>query len=251
MSKVVTHNGQLVTLNGKALEVDATDTPPITVDSALSSTSENPVQNKIVTAALAEKITAPTTATVGQIIKVKSVDDAGKPTAWEMADLPSGGGDRPFVKIADYALEEDMTTNLEYRITADMEGTAFACDALYVLVEPVFADTSSHDLLVQGGDPDVSYKGNVNYVLKDNIRSGVAKAVVVETIVSDGLDSLYRVTTNNYDEQLNVNGGAASKAVLWRPRSLIYYHYPFEVVKVTITDAPLAGTRIVIYGRKI
>lgn len=68
------------------------DKPSITVDSALSSTSENPVQNKIITAALAEKITAPTTAAVGQIIKVKSVDDAGKPTEWECADLPSGGG---------------------------------------------------------------------------------------------------------------------------------------------------------------
>ena len=55
----------------------------ITVDSALSSTSENPVQNKVVTAALAEKITAPTTAAVGQIIKVKSVDTSGKPTEWE------------------------------------------------------------------------------------------------------------------------------------------------------------------------
>lgn len=68
------------------------DKPSITVDSALSSTSENPVQNKVVTAALTEKITAPTTAAVGQIIKVKSVDDAGKPTEWEAADLPSGGG---------------------------------------------------------------------------------------------------------------------------------------------------------------
>lgn len=64
----------------------------VTVDDALSSTSTNPVQNKVVTAALAEKITAPTTAAVGQIIKVKSVDDAGKPTEWEAADMPSGGG---------------------------------------------------------------------------------------------------------------------------------------------------------------
>lgn len=65
----------------------------ITVDSELSSTSENPVQNKVVTAALAEKITAPTTAAVGQILKVKSVDTSGKPTEWECADLPSGGGE--------------------------------------------------------------------------------------------------------------------------------------------------------------
>ena len=64
----------------------------ITVDSELSSTSENPVQNKVVKAALAKKITAPTTAAIGQIIKVKSVDGTGKPTEWESADMPSGGG---------------------------------------------------------------------------------------------------------------------------------------------------------------
>ena len=64
----------------------------VTVDSELSSTSVNPVQNKIITAALAEKITAPTTAAVGQIIKVKSVDGTGKPTEWEAVEMPSGGG---------------------------------------------------------------------------------------------------------------------------------------------------------------
>lgn len=64
----------------------------VTVDSELSSTSVNPVQNKVVTAALAEKITTPTTAAVGQIIKVKSVDTSGKPTEWEAVDMPSGGG---------------------------------------------------------------------------------------------------------------------------------------------------------------
>lgn len=78
----------------------------VTVDSELSSTSLNPVQNKIITAALAEKITAPTTAAVGQIIKVKSVDDAGKPTEWECADLPSGGGRETWEKLVDTSLAE-------------------------------------------------------------------------------------------------------------------------------------------------
>lgn len=78
----------------------------ITVDSELSSTSENPVQNKIVTAALAEKITAPTTAAVGQIIKVKSVDSTGKPAEWEAADLPSGGGGETWEKLVDTTLAE-------------------------------------------------------------------------------------------------------------------------------------------------
>jgi hypothetical protein len=78
--------------DGNVVPQDKPSGSTVTVDSELSSTSLNPVQNKIITAALAEKITAPTTAAVGQIIKVKSVDDAGKPTEWECADLPSGGG---------------------------------------------------------------------------------------------------------------------------------------------------------------
>lgn len=33
-----------------------------------------------------------TSTAVGQIIKVKAIDDSGKPTAWETVDMPSGGG---------------------------------------------------------------------------------------------------------------------------------------------------------------
>ena len=91
------------------LKTKPTGGSSVTVDSALSSTSENPVQNKVVTAALAKKITAPATATVGQIIKVKSVDASGKPTEWEAADLPSGGGGT-WTLIKDITLEEDVAS---------------------------------------------------------------------------------------------------------------------------------------------
>lgn len=33
-----------------------------------------------------------TSAAVGQTIKVKAIDESGKPTAWDAADMPSGGG---------------------------------------------------------------------------------------------------------------------------------------------------------------
>lgn len=36
-------------------------------------------------------------ATVGQIAKIAAVDDSGVPTAWEPADMPSGGGDGEWV----------------------------------------------------------------------------------------------------------------------------------------------------------
>ena len=38
-----------------------------------------------------------TGATVGQIAKISAVDDNGVPTAWEPADMPSGGGDGEWV----------------------------------------------------------------------------------------------------------------------------------------------------------
>ncbi len=86
------------------LKTKPTGGSTVTVDSELSSTSVNPVQNKVVTAALAEKITAPSTAAVGQIIKVKSVDSAGKPTEWEAAEMASG--EKPWKKVIDVDVTE-------------------------------------------------------------------------------------------------------------------------------------------------
>lgn len=103
----------------------------ITVDSELSSTSENPVQNKIITAALAEKITAPTTAAVGQIIKVKSVDSTGKPTEWEAADLPSGGGGETWEKLVDTTLAEAVES-----VTYTFDN----CKRIKVLIAPKIAN---------------------------------------------------------------------------------------------------------------
>lgn len=51
-----------------------------------------------------------TSAAVGQIIKVKAVDESGKPTEWEAADMPSGGGgggtSEEFILLAEVTLEE-------------------------------------------------------------------------------------------------------------------------------------------------
>ena len=103
----------------------------ITVDSALSSTSTNPVQNKVVTTALAEKITAPTTAAVGQIIKIKSVNESGKPTEWEAADLPSGGGGETWEKLVDTTLAEAVGS-----VTYTFDN----CKRIKALIAPVIAN---------------------------------------------------------------------------------------------------------------
>lgn len=66
-----------------------------------------------------------TGATVGQIAKISAVDDNGVPTAWEPADMPSGGGETweliKAITIADDAGESNALT-----INMDESGNAFS-----------------------------------------------------------------------------------------------------------------------------
>lgn len=66
-----------------------------------------------------------TSATVGQTIKVKAVDESGKPTEWEAADMPSGGGDTweliNAIEIADGTEETNALT-----INTDKNGNTFS-----------------------------------------------------------------------------------------------------------------------------
>ena len=54
-----------------------------------------------------------TSASVGQTIKVKAVDESGKPTAWEAVDMPSGESSFPkFEKLLTHTItEEEIATN--------------------------------------------------------------------------------------------------------------------------------------------
>lgn len=54
-------------------------------------------------------IPAPASAAVGQIVKIKAVDAAGKITQTEAVDLPSGGGEDTWEKIADVAFTADTS----------------------------------------------------------------------------------------------------------------------------------------------
>ena len=53
-----------------------------------------------------------TSASVGQIIKVKAIDGSGKPTEWETANMPSGGGSE-WVKVADVTYNSNKEVVVE------------------------------------------------------------------------------------------------------------------------------------------
>jgi hypothetical protein len=54
---------------------------------------------------------------------VKAVDENGKPTEWEAADLPSGGGGAEWKLVADVTLSEDVESAT---INTDTEGNTIA-----------------------------------------------------------------------------------------------------------------------------
>ena len=65
-----------------------------------------------------------TSAAVGQIIKVKAVDESGKPTAWEAANMPSGGGGGGhWETVLDTVWEQDVINPTAF----DSETGIFTC----------------------------------------------------------------------------------------------------------------------------
>lgn len=80
---------------------------------------------------------APSAAAVGQIVKIKAVDAAGKITQTEAVDMPSGGGSGG-ASVEAITLNEDATT-----ISYDLNG----CDAFALVLEvPVVAENHTYCL---------------------------------------------------------------------------------------------------------
>ena len=86
-----------------------------------------------------------TSATVGQTIKVKTVDASGRPTSWEAADMASGGGEKEWKLLQDVMITTDtasQTANVTYSIgdngvyafsfDKDVNGDYFSVENLFV-----------------------------------------------------------------------------------------------------------------------
>lgn len=80
-----------------------------------------PVVQEDGTYGLADRISPPATAQVGQTIVVKAVDENGKPTAWEAANMQSGGGH--WETVLDTVWEQDVINPTAF----DSETGIFTC----------------------------------------------------------------------------------------------------------------------------
>lgn len=98
------------------------------------------------------------TAKPGQTIRVKEVDENGKPTAWEAADFPEGGsGGGEEKKWIDIIPEMATGEVSVLTIDTDSEGNPFSYNELYMMGTN-FGHTTDNTL--KNTTVDVRYNGN-------------------------------------------------------------------------------------------
>lgn len=101
----------------------------VDVDTDLSGTSSNPVQNKAIVKALSKQITSPTEGRVGQLLAVESVDSNNKPTSWKtvgVADISTDiTVDETLSTTSTNPVQNKVvTTEMNKRITSPTSGAA-------------------------------------------------------------------------------------------------------------------------------
>lgn len=138
-----------------------------------------------------------TAATVGQIIKVKAVQD-GKPTEWEAVDMPGGGANETWEEIAAGEFIEDVAV---LEISADKDGAPFALRKMQIQIT---GTANRARLNTRVGASDSVYNGVYDYNFFPNKATANNPNIFGEIIYgekneNDGL------TTANFVKLIELN----------------------------------------------
>ena len=189
-----------------------------------------------------------TGAAVGQIAKIAAVDASGKPTAWEPVDMPSGGGEREWVKIGKVTTAEDTTETMNIKFTKDVSGNLLSLKGVLVIGHALFSDKNTHYCaLLCNDDPN---GGNANYLLYGPIlRNNQIFSIYSEFLRADGVNSVAFTVFNAGN--IRQNGGCESSINTWSPRTVSALQFPMRGVNLIISDSGLlAGSKFEIWGVK-
>lgn len=159
-------------------------------------------------------IPIPPSAEVGQTIVVKAVDENGKPTEWEAADVPSGGGEEAWDYEKTILIEEEVAS-----LTIDTfdDGTPLALKKVEVILvgsnatsaNQGVAITPDYDSAVSGG---VFWLGGGSYLTanKKHYLWGIAE-------INNGEVTAEFAQSNNQTQYTNYYAGISSAITKVKP----------------------------------
>ena len=184
-----------------------------------------------------------TSAAVGQTIKVKAVDESGKPTAWEAANMPSGGWEL----ITYITLTEDGGGANQLSVTRNDKGENFEYRQCMVCLSGKVID----------GWP----KGAAQYIYlhENNDATGSSASVSLSRLAAGAGGTDYKTTVEmsifgNLVRTIACGGSIDTSSLIMRNESSID---TFRSIRIScygnnqwVTVPLAAGGRVVIYGRK-
>ena len=183
-------------------------------------------------------IPVPEIAEVGQTIVVKAVDENGKPTEWEAADLPSGDW-AEWKLVANVTLEEDVDS---VAINTDMDGNAISASKFSELF-------IRYKLLGHGSGNYSSRYSNLNIWFNDSWGGGSNAEFTNGGNGYDGISSsihaVYPKDTTGADVGKTGIAIHAGNGTIAR----FSIHTALASVNLRPVAGLKAGSQIIVYGR--
>ena len=228
------------------------------VDKELSKESANPVENKVVTEELsklslemANKLTAPETAEVGQTIVVSAVDENGKPTAWKVADMASGGSEKWEL------LASVETTEVTTSIVLDIP------ESRYKKIRTHISTVGASESKVNAATLALCYKTNDEFLnliwaqglinTSDGVRcvTGLESDLTERGAFTFGTSCRHTGLSNFYEAQIGYGSAGGGGGYSFRPDlTLDTIVQGFEIHSAAIGGAIGIDTKIYIWGVK-
>lgn len=151
-------------------------------------------------------------AEVGQFLRVKEVDENGAPTAWETAEMPTGGGgSNAFRLIRDITIPEDITTDTSgvnfiytddaqtsvlFGFDTDDNGKPFELTELVVVTTNAGTIATADNVARVAFDSAIPNNSSINGIAVYGVtkNSGAGHGINQITLLGDG--SAFTVKTN-------------------------------------------------------
>ena len=197
-----------------------------------------------------QPIYPPDTATIGQTIVVKSVDENGKPTEWEAADMASGGS--PEIRhIKTLTLEDDVQWAY---VDTDEDGNAFHITEVVINVYSVGAESNTGEAYLKVVVNNSNYiSGNQIADINSGIRKAGSSRSMTIMIVSNGVTAfaVHSAADNEnlFDADMLFDGKLANTAQhscgIYGCKSIESLMFGSDTAKTVLGT----GTKIAIWGR--